>query len=88
MCVRLCECAISVLLYIFVFAGYLLVLLYVCAQIRVWSCFITENLGLFTGIVVCKFLRGLAAVRPETFLFCPLYALYIFWLLLARRIVR
>ena len=44
-----------------------------CAQIKVWSCLVTNNLGLFTEIAVCKFLRGLAVVCSETFLFCPLY---------------
>ena len=29
-----------------------------CAQIRVWSCLVTDKFGLFTEIVVCKFLRG------------------------------
>ena len=47
----------------FVFAVYLLVL-YVCAQIRIWSCLVTDNdiviTGLFTEIAVCKFLHGLA----------------------------
>ena len=34
---------------------------------------VTDNFGLFTETVVCKFLRGLAVMRPETFLFYPLY---------------
>ena len=25
-----------------------------CAQIRVWSCLVTDNFGLFTEIAVCK----------------------------------
>ena len=32
-----------------------------------------DNLQI-TEIAVCKFLRGLAVVWPETYLFCPLYA--------------
>ena len=43
------------------------------AQIRVWSCLVTDNFGLFTEIAVCTFLRGLAAIWPKTFSFCPLY---------------
>ena len=46
-----------------------------CDKIRVWSCLVTDNFGLFTEIAVCKSLPGLAAVWPETFLFCPLYVL-------------
>ena len=34
---------------------------------------LTTFVCLFTGIVVCTFLRGLVVVWPETFLFCPLY---------------
>ena len=30
----------------------------VVAKIRVWSCLVNDNLGLFTEIAVCKFLRG------------------------------
>ena len=44
-----------------------------CAQIRVWSCLITDNFGLFTEIAVCKFVHGLAVVWPKTFLLCPLF---------------
>ena len=29
----------------------------------------------FTKIVIYNFLRGLAVIWPETFLFCPLYVL-------------
>ena len=62
-------------LYIFIFAVYLLVLegLMCILYIRVWLCLVTDNFGLFTEIAVCKLLPGLAAVWPETFLFCPLY---------------
>ena len=49
-----------------------------CAQIRVWSCLVTDNFGLFTEIAVCKLLRGLAVIWPETFLFCPLYVFIYF----------
>ena len=72
MCV--CEWVCSILLYIFVFAVYLLVL-HMCAPVRVWSCLVTDNFGLFTEIAVCTFLCGLAVVWPKTFLFCPLYLL-------------
>ena len=51
-------------------------ILYMCIlYIRVWLCLVTDNFGLFTEIAVCKSLPGLAAVWPETFLFCPLYVL-------------
>ena len=80
-CVRACVCVCNIPLYFFVFAVYLLVS-YMCAKIRVWSCLVTGNFGLFTEIPVCKFLRGWRAYRPETFSFffffffyksCPLY---------------
>ena len=38
---------------------------------HVWL--LTAFVFLFTGIAVCKFLRGLVIVWPETFLFCRLY---------------
>ena len=68
---------LNVPLYIFVFAVYLLVS-YMCAEIRVWSCLVTGNFGLFTEIPVCKFLRGLRAYIPKPFIMyffksCPLY---------------
>ena len=44
-----------------------------CAKIRVWSCLVTDNFGLFTEIAVCKFLRGWRLIGPKSFLFCPLY---------------
>ena len=70
-CVRVRVCNIQ--LYFFVFAVYLLVS-YMCAKIRVWSCLVTGNFGLFTEIPVCKFLRGWRAYRPKPFLkSCPLY---------------
>ena len=61
-------------LYIFVFAVYLLVS-QMCANIRVWSCLVTDNFGLFTEITVCKFLRGWWSYGPKlfSFIFCPLY---------------
>ena len=46
-CVCVCVCVHNIPLYIFVFAVYLLVL-YICAQIRLWSCLVTNNFGLFT----------------------------------------
>ena len=59
-------------LYIFVFAVYNLLVLFMSAQIRVWSCLVTDNFGLFAEITVCKFPCGLAVLWPKTFLFCPL----------------
>ena len=60
--VRFCVCSISTCI------------IYVCAQIRVWSCLVTDNFGLFTEIAVSQFLRhDLAVVWPETFLFCLSY---------------
>ena len=62
-------------LYFFVFAVYLLVS-YMCAKIRVWSCLVTGNFGLFTEIPVCKFLHGWRAYSPKPFFIfisCPLY---------------
>ena len=67
--VRVCVCTIFRCI-VFVFAVYLLVL-YMCAQIRVWSWLVTNSFGLFTH--VNTFLRCLAVVWPETFLFCPLH---------------
>ena len=44
------------------------------AKIRVWSCLVTDNFGLFTEIAVYKFLRGWRSYGPKPFfLFCPLY---------------
>ena len=43
------------------------------AQIRVWSCLVTDNFGLFTEIAVCKFLRGWWWYGLNPFLFCPLH---------------
>ena len=72
MCVCVCVCARNIPLYIFVFAIYLLIS-YMCAKIRVWSCLVTDHFGLFTEIAVCKFLRGWRSYGPKPFLFCPLY---------------
>ena len=77
MCVCVCVCVCNIPLYFFVFAVYLLVS-YMCAKIRVWSCLVTGNFGLFTEIPVCKFLRGLRAYSPKPFFIfifisCPLY---------------
>ena len=66
-------------LHISVFAVHLLVL-NMCTQIRVWSCLVTNNFGLFTDTAVCKFLRGLAVVWS-------IMCLYSFRLLFVRRIV-
>ena len=71
-CVYACVCVCNIPLYIFVFAVYLLVS-YICAEIRVWSCLVTDSFGLFTEIAVCKFLCGWQSYGPKPFLFCPLY---------------
>ena len=42
--------------------------IYLFAQIRVWSC-----TYLLTEIAICKFLRGMSVVWPETFLVCSFY---------------
>ena len=69
----MCVCVCNIPLYIFVFAVYLLVS-YMCAQIRVWSCLVTDRFGLFTETVVRKFLRGWRSHGLKPFLnFCPLY---------------
>ena len=46
---------------------------YMCAQIRVWSCLVTDKFGLFTEIVVCKFLHGWRSYGLK-----PLFPLYVF----------
>ena len=88
-------CVCNIQLYFFVFAVYLLVS-YMCAKIRVWSCLVTGNFGLFTEIPVCKFLRGWRAYRPKPSLFfffslkknlVHCMCLYIFLQLFVRRIV-
>ena len=63
-CVCVCVCVCNIPLHFLVFAVYLLVS-YMCAKIRVWSCLVTGNFGLFTEIPVCKFLRGWRAYRPK-----------------------
>ena len=77
-CVCVCVCVCNIPLYIFVFAVYLLVP-YMCAKIRVWSCLVTDNFGLFTEIAVCKFLHGWRSYGLKLFLFCPLYVFYTFF---------
>ena len=75
--------------YIFVFAVYLLVS-YMCAKIRVRSCLVTDNFGLFAEIAVRKFLCGWRSYGSKPFLFCPLYdcmCLYIFLQLFVWHIV-
>ena len=66
-CMCVCACVCNILLYIFAFA---VIYLY---HTGVWSCFVTDNFGLFTEIAVCKFLRGWWSYGPKPFLFCPLY---------------
>ena len=77
MCVCVCVCVHNIPLYIFVFAVYLLVL-YICAQIRLWSCLVTNNFGLFTEIAVSKFLRGLAVV-PDFYFILSIVCFYTFF---------
>ena len=72
-------------LHIFLFAVCLLVL-YMCAQARVGHVYLLTTFGLFTEISVGKFVRILAVVRPETFLFWPLYVFIHFLHLFVRRI--
>ena len=82
-CVCVCVCvrarARNIPLYFFVFAVYLLVS-YMCAKIRVWSCLVTGNFGLFTEIPVCKFLRGWRAYSPKpSFLCVSIVCVYTFF---------
>ena len=88
MCVCVCVCVCNIPLYIFAFAVYLLVS-YMCAKIRVWSCLVTDNIGLFTEIAVCKFLRGWRSCGPKPFFkyFVHCMCLYIFLQLFVRRIM-
>ena len=83
-----CVCVCNILLYIFVFAVYLLVS-YMCAQIRVWSCLVTGNFGLFTeiAIYICKFVRGWRSYGLKPFYFVHCMCLYIFLHLIVQRIV-
>ena len=78
--------SLNVPLYFFVFVVYLLVS-YMCAKIRVWSCLVTDNFGLFTEIAVCKFLRGWRWYGLKPFYFVHCMCLYIFLQLFVRRIV-
>ena len=75
------------LLYIFVFAVYNLPVSYICVQIRVWSCLVTDNFGLITEIVVCKFLHGWLSYDLKPFYFVHCMCLYIFLQLFVQRIV-
>ena len=81
-----CVCVCNIPQYIFVFAVYLLVS-YMCAQSRVWSCLVTDNFGLFNEIAVCKFLRGWRSYSMKPFYFVHCMCLYIFPQLFVRRIV-
>ena len=65
-------------LYIFLFGVYLPVLC-MCAQTRAWSFYLLTTFGLFTENAVCKVLRGLAVVWPETFLFLSIACVYTFF---------
>ena len=93
-CVCVCVCvrtrvyvwACAISHYIFVFAVYLLVS-YMCAEIRVWSCLVADNFGLSTEIAVCKFLRGWRSYGLKPFYFVHCMCLYIFLQLFVQRIV-
>ena len=65
-------CVCNIPLYIFVFVVYLLVS-YMCAKIRVWSCLVTDNFSLVSETAVCKFLHGWRSYGLKSFSFCPLY---------------
>ena len=84
MCARMCVCNIP--LYISVFAVDLLVS-YMRTQIRVWSCLVTDNYGLFTEIAVCKFLHGWQSYGLKPFYFVHCMCSYIFLQLFVRHIV-
>ena len=75
MCVCVCVCPIS--RRTFLYLQYIYVL-HMCAQIRVWSCLVTDNFGLFTEIAVCKFLRGWWSYGPKPFHFVHCMCLDIF----------
>ena len=70
------------ILRIFVFAVYIST----CAQVRVWSCLVTDNFGLYTEIAVCKFLRGWRSYGLKHFYFVHCMCLYIFLQIFVRRI--
>ena len=59
------------------FAVYLLVS-YMCAKIRVWSCLVTGNFGLFTEIGVCTFLRGWWLYSLKPFFILSIVCVYYF----------
>ena len=62
----------------FCVAVYLLVS-YMCAKIRVWSCLVTDNFGLFTEIAVCKFLRGWQLYGLKPFFILSIVCVYTFF---------
>ena len=73
----------EVMVYIYIY----LPVSYLCAQIRVWSCLVTDKFGLFTEIAVCKFLRGWRSSGLKPFYLVHCMCLYIFLQLFVRRIV-
>ena len=83
---RICVSVCNIPLYIFAFAVYLLVS-YMCAEIRVWSCLVADSFGLSTEIAVCKFLRGWQSYGLKPFYFVHCMCLYIFLQLFIWRIV-
>ena len=70
----------------FVFAV-LLVVFCMFPQIRVWSCLLADNFGLFTEIAVRKFVLGLAAVWPEIIFIFSSVCVYIFVHRFVRRVM-
>ena len=86
----MCVCVVcNIPLYIFAFFAFAVYLLvsYMCAQIRVWSCLVTDDFGLFTEIAVCKFVRGWRLYGLKPFYFVHRMCLYIFLQLFVRHIV-
>jgi len=76
-CVCMCVCAISRCT--FLYLQYIYLYHTCCAKIRVWSCLVTGNFGLFTEIAVCKFLRGWRAYSPKPFLILSIVCVYTFF---------
>ena len=49
------------------------------AQIRVWSCLVTDNFGFYTEIAVCKFLRGWRSYGLKPFFILSIVCVYTFF---------
>ena len=83
MCVCVCVC---VCVHFCICSIYLLVS-YMRAKIRVWSCLVTDKFGLFTEIAVCKLLRGWRSYGLKPFYVVHCVCLDSFLQLFVRRIV-